>query len=268
MLHLAEPFRLQSIYTSLDFHWDSSFLFSGERHRFWEAVFVLSGQVEVAEDERVYILGPGDMIFHGSQEFHTIRSSGGTQPHVRVLTFIHDGTVPPRLSEGVFALDLEETEEYGRLFEMILGLREDPEPDPWALADVRFGLSSLFLRVARKEPRQDRESRSRAAWEYHRAVAAMKAAVHENLTLDALCTRTAISHSTLKQLFRTYAGIGPAAYYSRLRGLEALRQLEAGRPIRQISEDLGYSSPNYFCACFKKQFGTPPGQWRASRAGK
>ena len=39
-------------------------------------------------------------------------------------------------------------------------------------------------------------------------------------------------------------------------------------PIREIAEELGYSSPNYFCACFKKQFGTSPGQWRASRSGK
>ena len=72
----------------------------------------------------------------------------------------------------------------------------------------------------------------------------------------------------MKQLFRTYAGIGPAAYYARLRGMEAQRMLEQGYSIRQIVEDLNYSSADYFCVCFKRQFGRPPGQWRASRSKK
>ena len=108
LLSLCEPFQLQAIRSAWDFHWDSSFQFPGESHPVWEAVFVLSGRVEVAEDERVYILGPGDMIFHSSQEFHSIRSSGGTQPHVRVMAFSHSGTMPPELSQGVFSLSSEE----------------------------------------------------------------------------------------------------------------------------------------------------------------
>lgn len=268
MLHLTEPFRLKAICTALDFHWDSSFRFPGESHRIWESVFILAGRVEVAEDERVYILNPGDLIFHSSQEFHSIRSIDGTHPHVRVISFDHSGTLPPQLAEGVFSLGLEEAEEHHRLFQQIRQLQHSPEPDPWLLAEVRFGLSALFLRVAQKEPRQDRESRSRSAGEYHRAVAAMKETIYENLTMETLCTRTAISYSTMKQLFKTYAGIGPGVYYDRLRGLEALRLLEEGIPIRQIAEDLHYSSPNYFCACFKKLFGMPPGQWRFTRIGK
>jgi len=262
---LAEPFQLEAIRSANDNHWDSSFQFSGESHRMWESVFVLSGRVEVTEDERVYFLGPGDLIIHGAQEFHSIRSAGGTQPHVRVFSFEHSGNLPPRLTEGVFSLSLDESEEHSRIFEQILRLKDESQPDPWLLADVRFSLSALFLRIARKQPRQDRESRSRSAWEYHRAVTAMKEALYENLTLEDLCSRLAISRSTLKQLFKTYAGIGPAAYYDRLRGLEALRLLEEGYPIRQIAEDLDYSSPNYFCTCFKKLFGETPGQWRASR---
>ena len=266
--YLTEPFRLQAICTAFDFYWDSSFQFFGESHQDWEMVFVLSGSVEVTEDERVYILGPGDLIFHSAQEFHSIRSTGGTRPHVRVVSFEHSGNLPSRLTEGVFSLSLEESEEHSRIFEQILQLKKEPQPDPWLLADVRFSFSALFLRIARKQPRQDRESRSRSAWEYYRAVKAMKEALYENLTLEALCVRTAISRSTMKQLFKTYAGIGPAAYYDRLRGLEALRLLEEGKPIRQIAEDLDYSSPNYFCTCFKKLFGETPGQWRASRTGK
>ena len=268
MLHLSQPFQLKAIRTALDFHWDSSFRFSGESHRMWESVYVLAGRVEVTEDERVYILNPGDLIFHSSQEFHRIRSIDGTQPHVRVISFDHSGTLPSQLSEGVFSLGFEEAEEHQRIFQQIQQLQHAPDPDPYLLADVLFSLSALFLRVSRKKPRQDRESRSRTAWEYHRAVAAMKEALYENLTMDDLCSRTAISYSTMKQLFKTYAGIGPGVYYDRLRGLEGMRLLEEGVSIRQISEDLGYSSPNYFCVCFKKLFGISPGQWRASRIGK
>ena len=114
----------------------------------------------------------------------------------------------------------------------------------------------------------DRECRSHAAWDYQRAVRAMKEAVFENLSIPELCNRAGISPSNMKLLFRTYAGIGPGTYYDRLRLAEALQLLEKGDSIREAADALGYSSPNYFSACFKKHFGLPPLKWIKSSQTK
>ena len=90
----------------------------------------------------------------------------------------------------------------------------------------------------------------------------MRVSMYENLTIQQIASRSAISVTTTKELFQKYAGVSPKAYYSEIRGNEALRLLKDGMEIVEIAEALNYSSPNYFSYSFKKQFGLPPGQYR------
>ena len=90
----------------------------------------------------------------------------------------------------------------------------------------------------------------------------MQDTLYENISIQELATRNGVSTTTMKDLFRTYAGMGPKKYYSDMRGIEVLRLLEEGIEIQQITEMLNYSSPSYFSNSFKKQFGMPPGQFR------
>ena len=90
----------------------------------------------------------------------------------------------------------------------------------------------------------------------------MQESVYDNITIQEIATKNAISVTAVKELFHKYAGISPKAYYTKMRGNEALRLLESGREILEIAELLNYSSPNYFSCSFKKQFGFPPGQYR------
>lgn len=255
-------FRILGIRSAIDYHWDSSFQFLGESHPHWEAVCVLEGQVEVAEDEKIYTLRPGDFICHASMEFHRIRSTGGTSPHVLILSFDHEGSLPDKLKEGVFSLNPTELESYKSLFFDIYGFCHGQGTDKYASAEVGFSLGVFLIHLARKQTRSNRRSKSRTAAEYQLLIETMQTSVHENLTLQDFSTRTGISISTMKNLFHTYAGISPKAYYTQMRGLEALRLLEENFDINEIAEKMHYSSPNYFSMSFKKQFGIPPGKYR------
>ena len=113
---IASPFRITGIYTAFDFVWDSDGVFKGESHDFWELVTVLSGQMEVVEDDRYYLLESGMTVCHAPGEFHRLKSAGGTTPHFAVLTFGHDGVIPERLREGVFILDERMRREYLEIF--------------------------------------------------------------------------------------------------------------------------------------------------------
>lgn len=97
---------------------------------------------------------------------------------------------------------------------------------------------------------------------YQKLVETMRSALYENLTMQEIASRNAISLTTMKELFRKYAGIGPKHYYAEMRGIEALKLLEEGMDIVEIAEKMNYSSPNYFSVSFKNQFGAPPGQYR------
>lgn len=261
-LTLPNTFRILAITSAYDRFWDSSFRFAGESHSMWETVCVVDGQVEVSEDEKIYQLGPGDYICHGSMEFHRIRSAGGTSPHVLTMSFSHEGALPPSLLDGVFHLNAPELEAYKILFSDIHSFFNGYRADCYFGTELAFSLGRFLIQLSRKRPNSGGRCRSRAAAEYQLLIETMHAALCENISLPELSMRTGISVSAMKNLFQKYAGIGPKAYYVHLRGLEAKRRLEGGQQIQNIAEQLNYSSPNYFCLCFKKQFGTTPSLWR------
>ena len=104
------------INTANNFYWDENFSVKGESHDYWEIVCVLDGEVESVEDENVYILRRGNMVFHAPGEFHRIKSLGASHPHVLVMTFRHSGELPKVLREGVFTLSESELCRYEKTF--------------------------------------------------------------------------------------------------------------------------------------------------------
>ena len=51
---------------------ENEYYFVGEMHNFWELVYVTEGSLFVSEDNRIYKLNEGDIIFHKPMEFHKI----------------------------------------------------------------------------------------------------------------------------------------------------------------------------------------------------
>ena len=256
------PFRVTAFCSACDYSWDSSFVFYGESHDFWDFVCVSDGEVEVVEDDKVYTLRAGDFVCHAPMEFHRIRSAGGTHPHVWVMTFRHEGALPAKLQEGVFRLSAAEMEEYRGLFYRIFRYIHSEEQEAYYGAEAAFAAASFLTRLSWRTTPQERISGERGAAEYRRLIGTMQTCVRENLTLPEIAEKNAVSVSTMKNLFRTYAGISPKAYYARLRGLEARNLLESGMEIREVAEKMNFSSPNYLNLFFKNQFGMPPGKYK------
>lgn len=265
-IELPYPFHISAIRSAIDYHWDSEFQFLGESHPHWELVCVLDGLVEVAEDEKIYTLSQGDFICHASMEFHRIRSAGGSCPHVLIVSFDHEGSLPGKLTEGVFSLNPTEQEIYKTLFSKIYDFCYG-EKDPYVGAEAAFSLGNFLIHLGKKQARGNRRSKSRAAASYQLLVETMRSSVRENLTLQDISERTGISISTMKNLFRTYASMSPKFYYAQMRGYESMRLLERGLEIHEVVETMHYSSPNYFSLSFKKQFGVPPGKYCRDRNG-
>lgn len=261
-LDVRVPFQITRFCSAYDYHWNSDFRFVGERHDYWELVCVLDGEVEIVENQNVYLCHKGDFACHAPMEFHRIRSSGGTSPHVLVMSFAHTGTVPASLYGGFFRLESAELDEYHALFLRLHRVYAALQEDPDAIAEVACGFVSFLIRLSGKHAPSSPVSESQGAAEYQRLTESMQSCVLENCSLQEIARRNAVSVGTVKNRFRTYAGIGPKAYYSQLRGREAIRLLEEGRSLTEIAEILNFSSVNYFSLFFKKQFGIPPGQYR------
>ncbi|MBQ6823860.1 MAG: helix-turn-helix domain-containing protein [Clostridia bacterium] len=263
LCRVQQEFQIGAFCSAFEQEWDATYSFGGEQHDFWEAVYVVSGEVESVEDDRVYRLRSGDLLFHAPLEFHKIRSAGNTAPHVCIMSFYARGTVPLSLKNGIFPLSETHSEEYLQIFHRIAEAYDGERP-PYQTQLCAMELSAFLIRLSTEEGRAQL-SQAPSAQVYRLAVQTMQARLSENCTLQELADTCHVSVSYLKLLFRRYAGISPKAYYSKMRYDEALRLLQEGFSVAETAERLNFSSPNYFSAFIKRYTGQPPARYIKTR---
>ena len=255
---VPNPFIIHRFSIPLDLYWDETKFFSGDTHPEYEIVHLLDGEVECAEERRVYHLRAGDMLLHAPDEFHNIRSAPDSEPNVRILTFQIVGTPPNGLENGVFRISEELREEFDQVFAEVFALYHDPGRDEFFPQECGRRAENFLIHLGRTASAEPRRVLTRGAEEYNNLVTSMKASVFENYTLEEISQKHNISVSYIKVLFRRFAGVSPKAYYARLRCDEAIRLLQSGCSAAETADRLNFSSPNHFSVFFKKMTGQPP----------
>ena len=258
LVPIEETFSIKGYYSAIRFDWSDDFVFSGESHGFWEAVFVESGEVEVTEDENVYVLGAGNIIFHAPLEFHRIKSSGGTKPKGFIFSFLTSGELPEAIKGGVFTLEPSHIGRFTRLSDKIYEFVHGGESTLLGLETGAL-LTEFIIKLSSKQAISG-GSMTQSAAEYRRLVSFMSEKVTENLTLSDIAEQNNVSISYVKLLFSTYAGISPKAYFNQLRVRRATELLGEGLSVTEVADLLNFSSPNYFSAFYKKHTGLSPSE--------
>lgn len=87
---------------------------------------------------------------------------------------------------------------------------------------------------------------------------------NDRVTIETLAARHGTTPRTLARNVRRETGMSFSEWRRRARLLRALAWIAEGRAILAVSLDLGYDSPSAFSAMFKREFGLPPSQYRAS----
>lgn len=258
---VPNPFIIHRFSIPLDLYWDESQFFSGETHPEYEIVHLLDGEVECAEEGRVYHLRAGDMLLHAPDEFHNIRSFNHTCPHFRVFSFIARGKLPSTLTDGVLSLNAEEQQGHSRIFKALTDIYERRVTDDYSIFKLSMELISFLIGISENHTPKANYSQTRPAKEYHLVVSTMQKKLYETCTLQDFSEMCSISTSYMKDLFNRYAGISPKMYYSRMRCDEAIKLLNQGLCVQEVSDRMGFSSPNYFSVFFKNIMGTSPARY-------
>ena len=259
--HVKQPFQIQCFRTLSEYRLDKDHLFLGESHNFWELTLILEGELEGVIGDKVYLLQPGNLMFCPPMVYHSSRSTGAWC-HLLNFSFEIAGVMPMILKEGVFRLWPEEISELKNIVYRLRDAYLQDDLDEEMGAEAASALTSFILRMAKHHTPHNQLSNSRSSRLYQQVIETMQKTLYDNLSVQEIAIRNGISTTTVKDLFRNYAGVGPKKYYSDMRGVEALRLLSGGMDIAEISEKLNYSSAGYFTNVFKKQFGAPPSRYR------
>lgn len=264
---LTKAANVDALYYCFTPTYGPDFYFSGERHDFWECVFVLDGMIGVAEEEQIYELSQNDIIFHKPMEFHRIWSAGGTSPHLITTSFKASGVCVDLLGEGVFTLPPHLV---NTMTEMAKVAIDDIiygnywENDPISQQLMSNKLEAVMLHILQNANLSLAESRSSASRNYKNIVRAMNDNIDKPLTLDQLAQLTGLTTANLKKCFQKYSGMGVMAYFTKLKMAKAKSLIQENLSMREISERLGYSSQNYFSTVFKREYGLSPLDYKKS----
>jgi len=88
-----------------------------------------------------------------------------------------------------------------------------------------------------------------------------------NLSVEKLASRLGYSRRHLTRLFQQHFGTSVVALRTEMRLLKAVSLLrDPGAKIICVAQESGFNHLGLFHHCFKKRFGSSPGQWRSANA--
>ncbi len=250
-------FTIKNYVSSFVSSWDDTFVFNGESHSMCEIVFVDKGKVIVTEENTVYNLEENQMIIHAPMEFHCIKSAANSMPTVRVMSFNILGQLPHALTNGVFTLTSDEREDYLYTFEKAGKVCHEKPISEWDMEEATCRVIAFLIRIS-KTKAQHRTSLSPSAAIYQKIASFMEENITANFTIDEIARQNYVSKSYLKCLFRKYANTSPKQYDIHLKIKAADKRMQQGFSMREIAEDLKFSSPNYFSTFYKQHTGMTP----------
>ena len=279
-------FNVDSIITIFYMEFSKSFHYDGERHDFWEMVYVDKGEMICTADKNRFVLKSGEMTFHKPNEFHNLTGDNSVAPNVSIITFECRSRAMRYFEGKIFKLDTEEKGLLSMLFEEGLScFRLEDERDPLRQNMIRiegapFGSSQMtknlleifLIKLSRKTDVLTKKMRRSyvidgvdVPYNVKEILDYMNAHVYGKITVRDIAEAMGKSESTVKKLFARYQKCGIMKYYNSLKIHEAKRLIREGAyNMTQISDMLHFDNPQYFAKCFKAATKMTPSEYKAS----
>lgn len=263
---MSNTFRIHTIYTAFERHYDYDYVFRGERHNFWELVMVVDGQIGVTAENDVFTLTKGQAFLHEPMEFHRLWNAENSDTTIIVFTFGAEH-VPPYTTRLFEIKDITSAQNVLRriksAFEYnvrnVVAVKEDC--DTKSQIAVKY-LETFILETLTRQSDPSEVSVSRSMKNYTTIVNVLEANVDKNLSITEIAKICNMSEINLKQTFSRYAGMGVKNYFNRLKINAAIAMIRNGETVQEVSDALGFSSHNYFSTVFKRITGHVPSYYR------
>lgn len=281
-LKIKNEISVSSIITMYYFDFTANYMSGRESHPFWEFVYVDNGRVIATADDSTYIINKGQIIFHKPDEIHSVKCDGETPANIFIMTFVANNramstfknrivNVPYNLQGILAAIVNEMQESYGEN-PGVIKLHPDK---PFGAEQMIKNYLEQFLILMKRNIDSDSGDNSYTKLQQHNNTSSNKFVaeivgmlennIYGNLSMKDICTATNYGKSQLCEIFKNTTGKTIMQYFTELKINEAkmlMRELRLNNS--QISDRLGYSSPQYFTRVFKQVTSMTPGEYKKS----
>lgn len=291
---LEEVISIKEIFSIHYFEYMSNYNFEGERHDFWELLYVDKGEVEVIADDEHFVCKHDEIIFHKPNEFHALRANGVVAPNLVVLSFsclsekmkfFENKRLQINSQEKkiISQIIMEARKAFSSPLDKTYLLQLERRDDAYFGSEqmIRICLEQFIISLLRRYDvfQQSKENNlfgnnkvmTKENYEkyiYQRVTTYMNEHIRDSLTMEEICKEILISRSKLQNIFHSRHGCGVMHYFSSLKidlGKQLMR--EGHMNFTEIADNLGYTSVHYFSRQFKKITNMTPSEYVSSVKG-
>lgn len=260
----------------------------GERHDFWELVYIDRGKIEIETEDKTFILEKNHIYFHKPDEFHRHKAITNDISSMCVVSFRCDSLLLDTLANHVFFLPEHCQDVFSQVLKygsIIFSSIVDNEEQLYLIRDKRHPvfveqmlinyLEIFLLEVLNLNTMTDTDlPDNKAVTQNHGKsnedlLLAAKAYLRDNLFtkiyIPDMCEALNCSKTLLHVIFKKYTGLSIIQYFNSLK-IEKAKELirTSNLNITEIAERLSFCNINYFSNSFKKHTGMHPSEYAKS----
>ncbi len=281
--YILHPIRralsVEDLVTIHYFEYDKNYRYHGESHDFWEIVYADRGTVISTCGEREHLLSGGEMILLPPNCFHTIRADRAKPSNVFIISFTErSGALdaiagrPLRLTAAMRELIRVIIREGEAAFSLPMDrlgaqqLREREGAPFGAQQLVKMRLEELLILLCRAEAEPQSVGEARYDDDIaSRVLELLREHLYGRLTLSDITGELGYGKTYLSAVFKRVYGRSIMDSYTHFKLDEAKYLLREGTmSVSEISDTLGFSSPQYFSKRFSALTNMSPRQYAIS----
>lgn len=277
---IRQDIQVRDLVTIHYFEYGKDYQYPGERHDFWEIMYADRGSITVKCGETEHRLSRGDLILLPPNHFHALRSDTSAPSNLFIISFTETSGALALLGDRVLRLTTPMKELIRAILRegktaFVLPMpklcrdRLQPRPDaPFGGEQlVKLWLEQLLILLCREASAPGGvEVRARYDGDIaDRILSLLQEHLFDQLTLSDITASLGYGKTYLSNVFKRVYGQSIMERYMQLKIDEAKYLLREGSmSVSQISEHLGFSSPQYFSKRFSKSVKMSPRQYANS----
>lgn len=140
--------------------------------------------------------------------------------------------------------------------------KEDKPANQQYLAGIALNILGTVLSLTQNKKNDSRE----LAKKVELAKIIMIEHIHENINMKELAVSLGIDYSTFRKVFKEHTGYAALQFFHELKLRRAKELLtETSKPVKEIADELGFGTYEYFRSFFLKKTGKSPSNYKIKR---
>lgn len=279
-LNLKNTINVSQVITIYYYEFIKSFEYKGEKHNFWEMVYVDKGEVIITANHEKFILKQGEVVFHKPNEFHSIKANKITAPNVFIISFVckspamkfFEGRrmfLHAKLRDIVACIVRESVETFETVGENFIQNPLTYKKDAvfGGIQLIKNYLEQLLVLMIRSGQSVAMLPVSKTVEDavVNDVMQLLGKNIYGKIDMNAICQKVHYGKTYLSTKFKSETGYSIMEYYSKLKIAEAKKLIrERNYNIAQIANMLMFSDPHYFSRVFKRHTGMTPKEYLGS----